>query len=126
MSVFLFVSVPPVLLNASLIFKSSFLAEDDSTIGDEVEIPMAKLSEKEEEETEKEEEEEEQEQEQEERAIAGAQEGEEEEEEEEEEPSQGDREVSEAETSESEGLVMSPRGVARAASVAPVSFSRAP
>ena len=124
MSVFLFVSVPPVLLNASLIFKSSFLAEDDSTIGDEVEIPMAKLSEKEEEETEKEEEEEEQEQE--ERAIAGAQEGEEEEEEEEEEPSQGDREVSEAETSESEGLVMSPRGVARAASVAPVSFSRAP
>ena len=120
MSVFLFVSVPPVLLNASLIFKSSFLAEDDSTIGDEVEIPMAKLSEKEEEETEKEEE---QEQEQEERAIAGAQEGEEEEEEE---PSQGDREVSEAETSESEGLVMSPRGVARAASVAPVSFSRAP
>ena len=125
MSVFLFVSVPPVLLNASLIFKSSFLAEDDSTIGDEVEIPMAKLSEKEEEETEKEEEEEE-EQEQEEIAIAGAQEGEEEEEEEEEEPSQGDREVSEAETSESEGLVMSPRGVARAASVAPVSFSRAP
>ena len=124
MSVFLFVSVPPVLLNASLIFKSSFLAEDDSTIGDEVEIPMAKLSEKEEEETEKEEEEEE-EQEQEEIAIAGAQEGEEEEEEEEE-PSQGDREVSEAETSESEGLVMSPRGVARAASVAPVSFSRAP
>ena len=121
MSVFLFVSVPPVLLNASLIFKSSFLAEDDSTIGDEVEIPMAKLSEKEEEETEKEEEEEEQEQE--EIAIAGAQEGEEEEEEE---PSQGDREVSEAETSESEGLVMSPRGVARAASVAPVSFSRAP
>ena len=122
MSVFLFVSVPPVLLNASLIFKSSFLAEDDSTIGDEVEIPMAKLSEKEEEETEKEEEEEEEEQEQEEIAIAGAQEGEEEEEE----PSQGDREVSEAETSESEGLVMSPRGVARAASVAPVSFSRAP
>ena len=122
MSVFLFVSVPPVLLNASLIFKSSFLAEDDSTIGDEVEIPMAKLSEKEEEETEKEEEEEEEEEEQEEIAIAGAQEGEEEEEE----PSQGDREVSEAETSESEGLVMSPRGVARAASVAPVSFSRAP